>query len=112
MGYGSVEAQYLTIPGSPTTRSKLTVVYLWGAIVYFTVAWWSDRLRKRGIFLALSSFITAIGYILLLATANVKNLEYSTSQLTSSQLVYISALVSTSRIPLPSLYVKGTDFRF
>lgn len=50
---------------------RLTIVYLWGAITYFTVAWWSDRLRKRGIFLALSSFITILGYILLLATANV-----------------------------------------
>jgi len=59
MGYDSVSAQYLTIP-----------VYIWGAIVYFIVAWWSDRLQKRGIFLAGSTIVTAIGYIVLLAAAN------------------------------------------
>jgi MFS family permease len=47
-------------------------VYLWGAIVYFTVAWWSDRLQKRGIFLATTTMVTAIGYIVLLAIANAK----------------------------------------
>ena len=70
MGYGSVEAQYLTIPGTLSMFMRLIIVYLWGAITNFTVAWWSDCLRKRGIFLALSSFITILGYIVLLATAN------------------------------------------
>jgi MFS family permease len=51
---------------------RLTLVYIWGAIVYFTVAWWSDRLQKRGIFLALATMVTAIGYIVLLAIANAK----------------------------------------
>src|SRR5947207_12140249 len=32
MGYGSVEAQYLTIPGTRSMFMRLTIVYLWGAI--------------------------------------------------------------------------------
>lgn len=38
--------------------------------MYFTVAWWSDVLQKRGIFLATSSLITIAGYVVLVALAN------------------------------------------
>jgi len=110
MGYGSVEAQYLTIPGSPTTQPTLTIVYLWGAIVYFTVAWWSDRLRKRGIFLVLSSFITAIGYILLLATANIQKpgVLYFATYLVATGL-YVGPGLNITYPPLPRLTDSRAD---
>jgi dipeptide/tripeptide permease len=50
----------------------LIPVYLWGAAVYFTVAWFSDRLQKRGIFLIMAAIVTAMGYIILLATAKLQ----------------------------------------
>jgi hypothetical protein len=34
------------------------------------VAWFSDRLQKRGIFLVMAAIVTAVGYIILLAAAN------------------------------------------
>jgi len=70
-GYDAVEAQYLTIPGNLNLVTILIAVYLWGAIVYFTVAWWSDRLRKRGPFLAFFTLFTVIGYIILIACASL-----------------------------------------
>ena len=53
-------------------QMDLMIVYLWGAIVYFTVAWFSDRLQKRGIFLATTTLVTIVGYIVLLAIAKAQ----------------------------------------
>ena len=35
------------------------------------MAWWSDRIRKRGPFLAIFTLFTVIGYIILIACANL-----------------------------------------
>ena len=37
------------------------------------MAWWSDRTRKRGPFLAIFTLVTVIGYIILIACANLGN---------------------------------------
>ncbi|KAJ8115725.1 hypothetical protein OPT61_g2699 [Boeremia exigua] len=59
MGYHSTTAQLLTVP--PNMAAFLTVL----ACAYF-----SDRLKTRGAFIAAGTVIGAIGYVLLLAARN------------------------------------------
>jgi hypothetical protein len=61
-----------------------------------------------------SSFITAIGYILLLATANVKKpgVLYFATYLVATGLYIGPGLNITYPLPFPSLFTKFTDFRF
>lgn len=56
-GYNSFEANYLTIP-----------VYAVGACSLLTQAYWSDRLRKRAIFLLFSAIPVCIAYLICVGT--------------------------------------------
>lgn len=58
-GYTSYQANYLTIP-----------VYAVGAISLVTQAYWSDRLKKRALFLVLSAIPVTIAYIICVGTSN------------------------------------------
>lgn len=55
MKYDTLQSNYLTIP-----------VYLWGAIVFLTMAWFSDRWSVRGPIVLCANVFGIIGYILLL----------------------------------------------
>jgi hypothetical protein len=55
MGYGKLEAQYLTIP-----------VYIMGGISFLTLAYISDKLCVRGPFIAFANIFGIAGYILIL----------------------------------------------
>ncbi|KAK3371037.1 major facilitator superfamily domain-containing protein [Lasiosphaeria ovina] len=60
MGYGSLEAQYLTIP-----------VYIVGGLSFMGLAYVSDRLCVRGPFILLANAFGIAGYVLILCpTAN------------------------------------------
>ncbi|KAK0706193.1 major facilitator superfamily domain-containing protein [Lasiosphaeria miniovina] len=60
MGYGSLEAQYLTIP-----------VYMVGGLSFMAFAYVSDRLCVRGPFILLANAFGIAGYVLILCpTAN------------------------------------------
>lgn len=59
LGFTSLQANYLTVP-----------VYLVGAISLATQAYFSDRLKKRSLFLYLSAFPVIIAYVICIATPN------------------------------------------
>ncbi|KAJ7634656.1 MFS general substrate transporter [Roridomyces roridus] len=59
-GFTNANAQLLTVPP-----------YAVAAVVMLTCSFTSDRLQSRGIFMALSSCISGIGFVLLLAVENV-----------------------------------------
>jgi MFS family permease len=54
--FSTVQAQYLTIP-----------VYVWGTIIYFLAAMWSDRFSNRFLPLIIFAPLTAIGYAIILS---------------------------------------------
>jgi MFS family permease len=58
-GYNSFQANYLTIP-----------VYATGAISLATQAYWSDRLKKRALFLWLSAIPVIVAYVICVGTPN------------------------------------------
>ncbi|KAH6675068.1 major facilitator superfamily domain-containing protein [Halenospora varia] len=55
MKYDTLQSNYLTIP-----------VYLWGAVSFLCVAWFSDKWSLRGPFLIFANVFGILGYILLL----------------------------------------------
>ncbi|KAL4899235.1 hypothetical protein BDW74DRAFT_183978 [Aspergillus multicolor] len=59
MGYGTLKANYLTIP-----------VYVFGALAFFTFALLSDRFSLAGPFLLLTNAFGIVGYALLLGVSN------------------------------------------
>jgi MFS-type transporter involved in bile tolerance (Atg22 family) len=61
MGYTSIRAQLHTVP-----------VWVVATVVSLLMAWLSDRVRRRGLFISLGAAIAATGYILL---ANVRSAE-------------------------------------
>ncbi|EEY15295.1 high-affinity nicotinic acid transporter [Verticillium alfalfae VaMs.102] len=58
-GYNAFEANYLTIP-----------VYALGAISLATQAYWSDRLKKRALFLLVSACPVIAAYLICIGTPN------------------------------------------
>lgn len=58
-GYDSFQANYLTIP-----------VYAVGAVSLATQAYWSDRLKKRALFLVLSAMPVIAAYLIIVGTDN------------------------------------------
>lgn len=58
-GYNSFQANYLTIP-----------VYAVGACSLLTQAYWSDRLRKRALFLFISAVPVVTAYVICVSTAS------------------------------------------
>ncbi|KAF3800958.1 putative transporter C11D3.18C [Colletotrichum gloeosporioides] len=57
-GYSSIKTQLLTVP-----------VYIWASAVYLTVAYISDKLNKRAIFMVPMALVTATGYALMLGVS-------------------------------------------
>ncbi|KAJ0316656.1 hypothetical protein Brms1b_005375 [Colletotrichum noveboracense] len=57
-GYSSIKTQLLTVP-----------VYIWASAVYLTIAYISDKLNKRAIFMVPMAFVTATGYALMLGVS-------------------------------------------
>ncbi|KAK0614384.1 major facilitator superfamily domain-containing protein [Immersiella caudata] len=55
MGYGSLQAQYMTIP-----------VYVIGGVSFLTLAYISDKLRVRGPLIAFANIFGIAGYILII----------------------------------------------
>jgi hypothetical protein len=55
MGYSSLQAQYMTIP-----------VYIFGGLVFLTLAYLSDRWTLRAPFLFLANIFGILGYILII----------------------------------------------
>ena len=58
-GYNSYQANYLTIP-----------VYAVGAMSLAAQAYWSDRLKKRALFLVLSAMPVTVAYLICVGTSN------------------------------------------
>jgi MFS family permease len=56
-GYNAFQANYLTIP-----------VYAVGALSLVTQAYWSDKLKKRALFLLISAVPVAVGYLICVGT--------------------------------------------
>ncbi|EXJ59327.1 uncharacterized protein A1O5_12208 [Cladophialophora psammophila CBS 110553] len=59
LGYASLRVNYMTIP-----------VYILGAVSLVTQVYFSDRLRKRGVFIVGCCVPVAVGYLLCVGTAN------------------------------------------
>ncbi|KAI8292093.1 putative transporter [Colletotrichum sp. SAR11_240] len=57
-GYSSIKTQLLTVP-----------VYIWASVVYLTIAYISDKLNKRAIFMVPMALVTATGYALMLGVS-------------------------------------------
>ncbi|KAI8264978.1 putative transporter [Colletotrichum sp. SAR11_239] len=57
-GYSSIKTQLLTVP-----------VYIWASAVYLTIAYISDKLNKRAIFMVPMALVTATGYALMLGVS-------------------------------------------
>lgn len=55
-GFSSVRTQLLTVP-----------VYIWASIFYLTIAFFSDLVRRRAIFMIPLALVTAIGYSMMLS---------------------------------------------
>ncbi|KAJ6021328.1 high-affinity nicotinic acid transporter [Penicillium herquei] len=89
LGFSSVQAQYLVIP-----------VQMWGAIIYVAVAWLSDRLQRRYIFVMIFGSITALGYILILCPIPAGAQYFSTFLITTG--MYIIAGINLSWTSLNS----------
>jgi MFS family permease len=64
MKFDTLQSNYLTIP-----------VYLWGAVVFLTMAWFSDRWSVRGPIIFCANFFGIIGYVLLL-TVDHNDVKY------------------------------------
>lgn len=66
MGYSSVRAQIMTVP-----------VYVVGCVSILLFGYLSDKTQKRGIWIVLLSFISMLGYILLVAIPNNQAARYA-----------------------------------
>ncbi|KAF2792120.1 major facilitator superfamily transporter [Melanomma pulvis-pyrius CBS 109.77] len=75
-GYSSVRTQLLTVP-----------VYIWASVVYITVAFASDYLRKRAVFMVPMALTTAVGYSLMLGVS-----------MTSTAILYFATFVTATGI--------------
>lgn len=107
LGFSSVQAQYLVIPGMHSPRSgsiveltALIAVQMWGAIIYMAVAWLSDRLQRRFIFVMIFGSITALGYVLILCPIPAGAQYFSTFLITTG--MYIMAGINLSWTSLNS----------
>jgi hypothetical protein len=72
------------------------------------VAWWSDRIRKRGPFLAIFTLFTVIGYIVLIACANLgkPGVLYFATYLVATGLYVAVGLNITYPPPFPTQLIK------
>lgn len=57
-GYSSIKTQLLTVP-----------VYIWASAVYLLVAYISDKVNKRAVFMVPMALVTATGYALMLGVS-------------------------------------------
>lgn len=57
-GYSSIKTQLLTVP-----------VYIWASAVYLIVAYTSDKINKRAVFMVPMALVTATGYALMLGVS-------------------------------------------
>lgn len=57
-GYSSIKTQLLTVP-----------VYIWASAVYLTIAYISDKINKRAVFMVPMALVTATGYALMLGVS-------------------------------------------
>ncbi|CCF39072.1 major facilitator superfamily transporter [Colletotrichum higginsianum] len=57
-GYSSIKTQLLTVP-----------VYIWASAVYLGIAYCSDKLNKRAVFMVPMALVTATGYALMLGVS-------------------------------------------
>ncbi|KAL7010407.1 High-affinity nicotinic acid transporter [Cystobasidiomycetes sp. EMM_F5] len=64
-GYSTVTSQILTVP-----------VYFVAAISFVIQAYFSDKLKKRGIFILGNMFVTLVGYIILCSVGNPSGVRY------------------------------------
>jgi MFS family permease len=83
-GFTNARAQLLTVPP-----------YVVAAIVMISFSFSSDRLQNRGIFMGVSSFIGAIGYLLLLVVPNNNHVRYfATFCVTSGTYTTIGLIIA------------------
>jgi MFS family permease len=75
-GYSSVRTQLLTVP-----------VYIWASVVYITVAFASDKIQKRAVFMVPMALITAVGYSLMLGVS-----------MSSTAVLYFATFVTATGI--------------
>ena len=73
---------------------------MWGAIVYMIIAWLSDRLQRRYIFVMVFGSITALGYVLILCPISAGVQYFSTYLITTG--MYIIAGINLSWTSLNS----------
>ena len=98
LGYSGIHTQLLTIP-----------CYACGAIVYCVTAYWSDRLKQRGIFAFAGCLVSSTRYAILLGTPNYgAGLQYAGCIIVAIGL-YVSVGVPISWMPnnLPSPYKRA-----
>ncbi|KAJ5918907.1 high-affinity nicotinic acid transporter [Penicillium verhagenii] len=99
LGFSSVQAQYLVIPDL-IRALRYCIVQIWGAIVYMIIAWSSDRLQRRYIFVMIFGSITALGYVLILCPIPAGVQYFSTFLITTG--MYIIAGINLSWASLNS----------
>lgn len=81
-GYSSVKTQLLTVP-----------VYIWASAVYLTVAYISDKVNKRAVFMVPMALVTATGYALMLGVSmKTTAVQYFATFLTATGIYCVVGL--------------------
>lgn len=98
----SILSYQVGIPQVSSSKIKFNhiTVQMWGAIIYMIVAWFSDRLQRRFIFVMIFGSITALGYVLILCPIPAGAQYFSTFLITTG--MYIMAGINLSWTSLNS----------
>lgn len=98
LGYNGLHTQLLTIP-----------CYFAGVLVFFVMAYLSDRKQKRGVFAVAGGVTCAIGYAVVLATFSSGTAPQYVGCVIMAMGVYTSTGIALSWIPsnIPSQYKRA-----
>ncbi|KAF9446016.1 MFS general substrate transporter [Macrolepiota fuliginosa MF-IS2] len=97
LGFNNASAQLLTVPP-----------YLCAAVMLVLFCMASDRLQSRGIFMAITSFIGGLGYLLLLVTQNLHVRYFATFCIVGGTYTTIGTIIAWYAHNLGSETKKAT----
>ncbi|KAF9871414.1 nicotinic acid plasma membrane transporter [Colletotrichum karsti] len=81
-GYSSIKTQLLTVP-----------VYIWASAVYLTIAYISDKINKRAVFMVPMALVTATGYALMLGVSmKATSVQYFATFVTATGIYCVVGL--------------------
>lgn len=81
-GYSSIKTQLLTVP-----------VYIWASAVYLIIAYISDKINKRAVFMVPMALVTATGYALMLGVRmDMTSVQYFATFVTATGIYCVVGL--------------------